>query len=154
MSWYVRDEGGFDRIKDIDIYNTAAAGVGYDFLKEAKHLLTGRFGLSFRYEGYGNPTQANLKNLGLDFGLNHEWEFATSKLVDRFTYTPSFADFSNFHFTHESFYEVPLADPAWKLRLGLSNDYNSKPGPGPRSTVGAQACCAQVGPHLSSYAGG
>lgn len=130
VSWYVRDEGGFDRIKDINLYNTAAAGFGYDVIKEPKHLLTTRAGLSFRYEGYGNPAHASLKSMGLDFGLNHEWEFATSKLVNRLSYVPSFEDFSNFHFTHESFYEIPLSDPSWKLRLGVSNDYNSKPGPG------------------------
>jgi putative salt-induced outer membrane protein YdiY len=130
LSWYARDELGFDRIKGIDLYNTAAAGLGYDFIKEPKHLLTGRAGLSFRYEGYTNPAEANLKSMGLDFGINHEWEFATSKLVNRLSYVPSFADFGNFHFTHESFYEVPLANPAWKLRLGVNNDYNSKPGPG------------------------
>jgi putative salt-induced outer membrane protein YdiY len=129
-SWYARDEAGFDRVKDIDLYNTAAVGYGYDFIKLPKHLLTGRVGLSYRYENYANPAHTDLSSAGLDFGLNHEWEFATWKLVNRLTYDPSFDDFSNFHFTHESFYEVPLADPAWKLRLGVSNDYNSKPGPG------------------------
>ena len=133
MSWYVRDEGGFDRIKDINLYNTAAAGLGYDFIKEPKHLLTGRSGLSYRYEDYGNPTRPNLSTLGLDLGINFEWEFATSKFVDRMTCTPSFDDFSNYHFMNEAFYELPLADPMWKLRLGLSNDYNSKPGPGLKS---------------------
>lgn len=127
-SWYVRDEGGFDRVKDINLYNTAAVGFGYDVIKEPKHLLTTRAGLSFRYEGYGNPAHDDLKSMGLDFGLNHEWEFATSKLVNRLSYVPSFEDFSNFHFTHESFYELPLANPQWKLRMGVSNDYNSKPG--------------------------
>lgn len=130
LSWYARDEGGFDRVKDIDLYNTAAAGVGYDFIKTPKHLLTGRIGLSFRYEDYTNPALANLKTTGLDLGLNHEWEFKNSKLVNRIAYDPSFDDFSNFHLTHESFYEIPMADPAWKLRLGVSNDYNSRPGPG------------------------
>jgi putative salt-induced outer membrane protein YdiY len=129
-SWYARDEGGFDRVKDIDLYDTAAAGLGYDVIKVPKHLLTIRAGLSYRYENYGNPMEEDLKSAGLDFGLNHEWEFKTSKLVDRLTYTPAFEDFSNFHFTHESFYEIPLLDPAWKLRLGVSNDYTSKPGPG------------------------
>ena len=130
MSWYARDEGGFDRVKDINLYDTAAAGLGYDIIKVPKHLLTIRAGLSFRYEDYRDPAHEDLKSAGLDFGLNHEWEFKTSKLVDRLTYTPAFEDFSNFHFTHESFYEIPLADPAWKLRLGVSNDYNSKPGAG------------------------
>ena len=129
-SWYARDEGGFDRVKDIKLYNTAALGMGYDYLKEPKHLLTFRAGLSYRYEGYNNPTHAALSSAGLDFGLNHEWEFKTSKLVDRLTYTPAFEDFGNFRITHESYYELPLADPQWKLRLGLSNDYTSQPGPG------------------------
>jgi hypothetical protein len=130
LSWYVRDEGGFDRVKDIQLYNVAGAGFGYDFLKEPKHLLTGRAGLSFRYEDYKNPATTDVNSAGLDFGLNHEWTFGDSKLVNRLSYVPSFDDFSNYRFNHESFYEIPLANPAWKLRLGVSNDYNSKPGAG------------------------
>lgn len=129
-SWYVRDEGGFDRIKDIDLYNIAAAGVGYDFIKEPKHTLTGRVGLSFRYEGYRNPLTEDVRSAGLDLGFNHEWEFNNSKLVNRVSFVPTFDDFGNFRLTHESFYEIPLADPFWKLRLGISNDYNSQPGTG------------------------
>lgn len=130
MSWYARDEGGFNRVKDIDLYNVAAVGLGYDFIKQPKHLLTGRAGLSYRYENYGNPARADLRSAGLDLGLNHEWEFATSKLVNRVAFVPAFENFGNFLLTHESFYEIPLAAPAWKLRLGVSNDYTSKPGPG------------------------
>jgi len=130
LSWYAREEGGFDRVKGIDLYDTAAAGFGYDIIKEPKHLLTTRGGLSFRYEGYLSPAHADLKSMGLDFGLSHEWEFTAAKLVNRFSYVPSFEDFSNFHFTHESFLELPLAAPSWKLRFGLANDYNSKPGAG------------------------
>jgi hypothetical protein len=35
-SWYVRNEAGFDRVKDIELYNVAAFGLGYDFIKEAE----------------------------------------------------------------------------------------------------------------------
>lgn len=129
-SWYVRDEGGFDRVKDIDLYNVAAFGVGFDFVKEAKHTLTARTGLSYRYEGYRNPATEDVSSAGLDIGLNHEWEFTNSKLVNRISWVPTFADFGNFRLTHESFYELPLVAPFWKLRVGLSNDYNSKPGAG------------------------
>jgi len=129
-SWYVRDEGGFDRVKDIEIYNVAAAGLGFDLIKEEKHLLTGRVGLSFRYEGYTNPATEDVKSAGLDFGLNNEWEFGRSKLVNRLAVVPAFADFGNYTVTHESFYEIPLAKPAWKLRLGVGNDFNSQPGVG------------------------
>lgn len=129
-SWYMRDEGGFDRVKDIELYNVAAAGMGYDFIKEKKHTLTTRAGFSFRYEGYKNPATTDISSAGLDFGLNHEWEFDASKLVNRLTYVPSFDDFANYTVKHESFYELPLANPRWKLRVGVSNDYNSQPGAG------------------------
>jgi hypothetical protein len=127
-SWYVRDEGGFDRIQDQKFYNVAATGYGYDFIKEAKHLLTVRAGLSYRFENYTNPLTPDVSTAGLDLGLNHEYQFGVSKLINRLTYDPSFADFSNYRLTHESSYEVPLANPAWKLSMGVSNNYNSQPG--------------------------
>jgi hypothetical protein len=129
-SWYVRDEGGFDRVKDIDLYNVAAFGLGYDLIKEAKHTLTVRGGLSYRYVGYGNPTTEDVSSAGLDFGLSHEWELANSKIVNRIAFVPTFEDLGVFRLTHESYYEVPLTNPAWKLRMGISNDYNSEPGLG------------------------
>jgi hypothetical protein len=129
-SWYVRDEGGFDRVKDIELYNIAAAGMGYDFIKEPKQTLTGRAGLSYRYEGYKNPATTDVKSAGLDFGLAHNLTFGDSKLVNRISYVPSFDDFGNYRLNHESYYEIPLTAPSWKLRLGVSNDYNSQPGRG------------------------
>ena len=129
-SWYARDEGGFDRIKDIELYNVAAVGLGYDFLKETKHVLTGRAGVSFRYEGYKNPATTDVKSAGLDFGLAHTWELNDFSVVNRLAIVPSFEDFSNFRLTHESFFEIPLTNPNWKIRMGVSNDYNSKTGPG------------------------
>ncbi|ACB76355.1 DUF481 domain-containing protein [Opitutus terrae] len=129
-SWYVRDEGGFDRVKDIDLYNIAAAGFGYDVIKAPKQILTTRAGFSFRYEGYRNPVTDDVKSAGLDFGLAHELTFENAKLVNRLSFVPSFEDFGNYRLTHESFYEIPLVAPSWKLRIGVSNDYNSQPGPG------------------------
>lgn len=129
-SWYVRDEGGFDRVKDIDLYNVAGGGLGRDFIKAPNRTLTGRLGLSFRYESYKNPATPRVKSLGLDVAINNEMDFGTSKLVNRLSYVPSFDDFSNYRFTHESFFQIPLASTAWKLRIGVSNDYTSKPGTG------------------------
>jgi hypothetical protein len=129
-SWYVRDEGGFDRVKDVELYNVAAFGLGFDLIKEPLHTLTARVGLSYRYEGYGNPATEDVSSAGLDLGLNHEWELENSRIVNRLSVVPTFNDFGNFRLTHESFYEIPLTIPAWKLRLGISNDYNSEPGAG------------------------
>lgn len=126
-SWYARDEGGFDRVKDVELYNVAALGLGFDLVKEPKRTTTARLGLSFRYEGYRNPITPDVKSAGLDIGLNNDLEFGNSKLVTRLAFVPAFEDFANYRLTHESFYQIPLANPAWKLRLGVSNDYNSTP---------------------------
>jgi uncharacterized protein YkvS len=129
-SWYVRDEGGFDRIKDIQFYDVAAFGLGCDFIKKPNQTLTGRFGFSYRNENYQNPLTNDVNAAGLDFGLTHTLQLSTLSLVNRFTFVPSFNDFADFRFAHESFLELPLANPSWKLRFGVSNDYNSKPGEG------------------------
>jgi hypothetical protein len=129
-SWYVRDEGGFDRVKDVELYNIAAAGAGFDIIKKPLQTMTGRLGLSYRYEGYKNPLTADVKSAGLDVGLNNEMQFGDSKLVTRLAYVPAFDDFSAYRATHESYYQIPLTNPNWKLRIGVSNDYNSKPPPG------------------------
>jgi Protein of unknown function, DUF481 len=129
-SWYVRDEGGFDRIKDIQFYNVAAAGLGYDFVKEAKQTLTGRAGFSFRNENYRDPLTEDVNAAGLDFGLAHTYNGENWSLVSRVSFVPAFSDFGNYRLTQESFLELPLANPRWKLRFGLSNDYNSRPSVG------------------------
>lgn len=129
-SWYVRDEGGFDRVKDVELYNVAAAGFGYDVIRKPKQILTARAGLSYRYEGYKSPLTTDVKSAGLDFGLAHELTLERSKLVNRVSFVPSFDDFGNYRLTHESFFEMPLSAPSWKLRLGVNNDYNSRPGAG------------------------
>lgn len=128
-SWYMRDEGGFDRVKDIELYNIAALGLGRDLVKRPDQTLTGRLGLSFRYEGYKNPVTPDVKSAGLDLGINSDMQFGDSRLVTRIAYVPTFEDFANYRFTHESYYQIPLTHPAWKLRIGVSNDYNSMPPP-------------------------
>lgn len=129
-SWYVRNEGGFDRVKDIELYDVAAAGLGYDFIKAPKHTLTGRAGFSFRYAGYKNPRTEDVKSAGLDFGISHRLQLTNSVLVNRLSYVPTFEDFSNYVATHESSLELPLAATQWKLRIGVANDYNSRTGRG------------------------
>ncbi|MFM7749978.1 MAG: DUF481 domain-containing protein, partial [Opitutaceae bacterium] len=89
-SWYARNEGGFDRIKDIELYDVAGFGMGYDFIKQKKQTFTGRFGLSFRYEGYKNPATTDVKSAGLDFGFSHRPETSIGLLVNRLTLVPAF----------------------------------------------------------------
>jgi hypothetical protein len=130
LGWYVRDGGGFDRIKDIQLYDVAGGGLAYNFIKEPKHTLIGRLGLSYRYEGYRNPATEDVNSAGLDVGFEHVWSVGRGTISNRIAYVPAFQDFGNFRINHESTYEIPITDSYWKLRLGIANDYNSKPGPG------------------------
>jgi putative salt-induced outer membrane protein YdiY len=129
-SWYVRDEGGFDRIMGIKFYDTAAAGYGYDLIKNAFDTLTGRAGLGYRYDGYESAMTPAVSSATADFEIDHDLKLRHSELVDKLTADPALDDFSNLTVTQDSYYQIPLANPAWKLRLGVSNNYNSRPGPG------------------------
>ena len=129
-SWFVRDEGGFDRVMGIRFYDIAAAGYGMDVYKASNETLTARAGVSFRDDTYASPMTPAVNEAGLDFEINHEATFKNSKLVNRIAIVPAFSNFSNFTLEHESFYEIPTANPAWKIRFGVSNDYNSRPGEG------------------------
>lgn len=128
VTWYTRDEGGYDNVKDINFYNVAAGGLGYDFIQNLpKQKLTGRGGLSYRFEDYGN--QEDTRSAGLDLGLSHVYHFSAAVLHNDITFVPSFDDFTNYRAIHDSSLEFPLAGP-WKFRVGVNNDYTSQPSPG------------------------
>jgi hypothetical protein len=129
-SWFVRDEGGFDRIMDIRFYNTAAAGAGYSLLNSKEDVLTARVGLAYRYDGYDDPKTPTINSAALDFEISNDLKLSTSEFGTRITAVPSLSDFSNYFVTQDSFYQIPLTNPAWKLRLGVSNEYNSVPSAG------------------------
>ena len=129
-SWYVRNEGGFDRVKDIQFYNVTAVGAGYSVIANSRQNLTGRLGVSYRTENYRSVLTPDVKAPGADIGIEHGLKLTSLSLVNRLSYVPSFDDFSNYRIDHESYLEFSLAADAWRVRLGLTNDYNSKPGAG------------------------
>lgn len=130
VTWYARDEGGYDNVKDITFYNVAATGFGYDFIKNLpKQKLTGRAGLSYRFEEYGAPSNDDVRSAGLDLGLAHSYRFENAVMNNSITYVPAFEEFTNYRAIHDSNLEFPLSG-SWKFRVGVSNDYTSQPSPG------------------------
>jgi|ERR1017187_782068 hypothetical protein len=129
-SWFVRDEGGFDRIMDIRFYDTAAAGAGYSILNSKLDVLTARLGLAYRYDGYNDPKTQTVNSAAADFEIANDLKFGTSELVTHLAVVPAFSNFSNYIVAHDSFYQIPLANPSWKLRMGVANEYNSIPSAG------------------------
>jgi putative salt-induced outer membrane protein YdiY len=129
-SWFARDEAGFDRIMDIRLYDTAAVGYGYDLVKTSADTLTVRAGLAYRYDDYEDPLVPTLSTAAADFEIAHDLKEHNWELVNKLTVVPALSEFRNVAATQDSYYQVPLLNPAWKLRIGVSNDYQSEPGPG------------------------
>jgi len=129
-SWFVRDEAGFDRVMDIRFYDTAAVGVGYSILNSKEDVLTGRVGLAYRYDGYISPAAPTVNSAAADFEVSNDLKLSDSELITQITAVPTFSNFSNYVITQETSYQIPLANPAWKLRMGVSNEYNSVPAAG------------------------
>lgn len=129
-SWYARDEGGFDRVMGISFYDIAALGLGHDLVKNRRETLTARFGLAYLYDSYHNPDTPSVHSTGADIEVDHSFQMAIWKLTNHIAFDPTFADFHKFGIEHESGFEIPLAAPGWRLKLGVANDYNSKPGEG------------------------
>jgi putative salt-induced outer membrane protein YdiY len=125
-SWYVRDEAGFDKVNAISFYDVAASGLGYDFIKQKTEALTGRAGLSYRYDEYTGQS-SSLSSLGADFELEYMLKIKNSQFTDKITFVPAFQDLGNFILTHEAAFEVPIDKSLWKLSMGVSNNYNSRP---------------------------
>lgn len=126
-SWYVREEIGTDKVKDLDFYSNSAAGLGYAVIRKANQELTFRAGLAYRYEAY--EVGDNLSTAALDLGVAHSYTAATWRIGNKLTFMPSLQDFANYRIQHDSFLELPLASTQWKVRLGVANDYNSEPQP-------------------------
>jgi putative salt-induced outer membrane protein YdiY len=127
-SWYARDEGGFDRVMGISFYDIAASGLGYDLIKTPKDTFTVRAGLAYLYDDYSNPDTPIVNSTGADFEINNALQRGDWKLTNRVAIDPEFANLHNFGIEHESAYEIPLAAPGWKLRVGVANNYHSRPG--------------------------
>jgi hypothetical protein len=130
VTWYARDEGGYDNVKDIVFYNVAAAGLGYDFIKNPpRQKLTGRTGISYRFEDYGAAATDDVRSAGLDLGLAHVFRFENAVMNNNLTFVPAFDDFANYRAVHDSNLEFPLSGN-WKFRVGVNNDYTSRPSSG------------------------
>ena len=125
MGWYARTSVEKDAIKALDLRSTSAAGLTRKLVHRAHEDLEFRFGLSYLYESYADNT--TFSSPGLDVGFINTYTFHNGKLLTILNYTPAFKDFGNYRIHHESSLEMPLTAAMWKLKIGLTNDYQSIP---------------------------
>jgi hypothetical protein len=124
--WYVRQELENDSIENIQLRSVSAVGLSYRFFDLEHKKLSANAGLSYRSETYKDNSPA-AQNMGLDLGIQHVYRFKNRfEIHNDLTYIPSIEDFASYLITQESYLDFPLGDSkVWKIRLGLSNDYNS-----------------------------
>ena len=123
--WYVRTSLEQDKIKSIDLRSSSAFGFSRKLVRKGPVDLQGRLGASYLLESYSNGT--DFDSPGLDLTLLNVWSLPKAKLSSTVTYTPAFKNFSNYRLKHESGLELPLTASLWKLKLGLNNEYQSRP---------------------------
>ncbi len=126
LSWYVRGEMEKDDIELLDLRTTAAFGIGKHVIRRDDQKLEFRGGLAYRYENFNDGTK--VESPGIDLALIHYKELSWGTMNNLLTYNPSFEDFGNFRVYHETSFDLPVGTGEfWKLRIGVSNDYNSEP---------------------------
>jgi putative salt-induced outer membrane protein YdiY len=130
-SWYTRLELERDEIEQLALRATLAAGYGYHLIKNENRKLRLRSGLLYRRESFDYDRGDN-DAIGIELGAKHTWKVAKwGNMVNDVTYSPTLSDWADYRVVHESSLDVPLAkSQIWKLRLGLSHEYNSLSAPG------------------------
>ncbi|MBI1373869.1 MAG: DUF481 domain-containing protein [Phycisphaera sp.] len=128
--WFARTELERDEFEDLKLRATASGGMGYFFFKEEKQEFKVRAGAGVLHESFdtGDNETSLIGELGYDYRLDvQDWLRFTHAMT---FYTP-FEDFGAFRVVFDTAGEVPLAkSEAWKLRVGMRNDYNADPKPG------------------------
>ncbi len=133
FGWFVRSELGKDSVAGIDLRSTTDAGASFRLIKTSSQSLVGRLGAGYRFESF--PVGPNNQGAVASTGLRYAYTLNKyAGLVTDLQYLPAFKDFADYRFIHDSAIEVPLAADFWKLRLGIVNDYNSRP-PGGRENL-------------------
>jgi putative salt-induced outer membrane protein YdiY len=127
--WFVRQELERDNVEDVDLRSTTDAGFTFRMIKTDVQQLTTRLGAGYRFESYG--TGVNNRGAVLSTGLNNTIKFGGKvSLLTDLQFLPSMKDFADYRFVHDSALEFPIATGFWKLRVGLNNQFNSRPQPG------------------------
>jgi len=127
--WYTRLQLEYDEFEQIDLRTTVAAGAGYYWIRKPEHELKNRGGFGYRHEAFNDGTadDAAVIDLGLDYRVDvAPWlQFTHSA-----TYSPDILDFKDYRLDFDTAAVIPFQNDALKFKLGMRNEYNSRPQPG------------------------
>ena len=129
LFWYARTDTGYDHARQIDFFSVNAAGLGFRIYADAKGKLDARLGLAHRFEDYAAAGQASLSAPSADFGLVFSRELGWAAWDTSLNFVPSFQSSGDFYLRHETALNLLRNRGPLSLRVGLANDFRSKPLP-------------------------
>ena len=127
--WYARSDTGYDNARLIDFFSVNAAGWGFRLHTDGKGKLDARLGLAHRFERYASPSQSSLAAPSADIGLVFSRELGWAVWDTSLNFVPSFLTTGDFYVRHETSLNLLRNAGPLSLRVGVSNDYRSKPLP-------------------------
>ena len=127
--WFVRSLLEFDEFENLDLRATTTGGRGYYWYREAKKELKTSLGVGYRHEAFKNGVTTD--EAVVDLGLYYRHELAPwSEFKHSSTYSPDMQDFDDYRLEVDTALVLPMKNEVWKLKLGVRNEYNSRPLPG------------------------
>ena len=129
-SWYTRIELEYDEFENLDLRTTAAAGLGYRWLKRENLDLKTRAGVGYVYESFTNGVTDD-KGI-IDLGLAFRWDIVDDvRFTQDTNYSPSFDGADDYRLRLDTALTFPLGNSdKWKFKIGMLNEYDSMPEPG------------------------
>ncbi len=116
-----------DKFENLNYRITATTGLGYFVIKEAEEEWKWRGGVGFQIEDFapGDDSEDAIAELGWDYRkeISPHMLFTHSLVL-----YPTLDAIKDIRIVMDNAAEIPLAsDEAWKLRMGVRNDYNGQP---------------------------
>lgn len=127
--WYVRTDTGFDNARQIDFFSVNAGGLGFRLFTDAKGKLDARAGLAHRFEVFADTSQPDRSAPSGDFGLIFSRELGWAAWDSTLNFVPSFQTNGDYYIRHESSLNILRNSGPLSLRVGVANDFRSKPLP-------------------------
>ena len=129
LFWYLRTDTGFDNARQIDFFSVNAVGLGFRLFTDAAGKLDARAGLGHRIEIFDDTAEPNRTAPSGDFGLIFTRELGWAAWETSLDFVPSFQVTGDYFVRHESSLNLLRSTGPLSLRVGLSNNFRSKPLP-------------------------
>jgi len=135
LNAFVKLELERDEFENLNLRATLTGGLAYTVVDSDRQSLITRGGIGYQREDFNNGVSDDqaVFDLGYDYRLDVWKQF---RLIHKLHYLAVADDpLNDFRLIADSGGEIPLTkDEAWKLRLGMHNEYNNVPQPGVEHT--------------------